>query len=131
MDKKILRFQQRHSDFCRALAILVKQSERDDLADENVGATLHFFEMTFELGWKSLKDILEKDGHIIKSPREAIKKAFEFSYLEDAEVWLDMLEDRNVAAHAYNEKKAQAVYHKVKKRYIHALIEWGEFKCLD
>jgi hypothetical protein len=32
--------------------------------------------MTFELELKVLKDYLEADGYIVKSPRETIKQAF-------------------------------------------------------
>ncbi|WP_235371769.1 nucleotidyltransferase substrate binding protein, partial [Caldibacillus thermoamylovorans] len=37
----------------------------------------NFFEITFELALKVLKDYLEAQGYIVKSPRETIKQAYQ------------------------------------------------------
>lgn len=53
-----------------------------------------------------MKDYLEDQGFIdIKSPREAIKKAFEASLITDGHNWLKALEDRNLTSHIYDEPK--------------------------
>lgn len=63
------------------------------------------FEFTFELGWETLKDLLEAEGYAPKTPRETIKQAFQISFITNGEMWLDALEKRNVLSHAYDEKK--------------------------
>ena len=59
--------------------------------------------MTFELGWKVLKDRLESDGYIVKSPRETIKQAFQNEIINDGHIWMDALSVRNLTTHTYDE----------------------------
>jgi nucleotidyltransferase substrate binding protein (TIGR01987 family) len=78
---------------------------------------IQFFEMSFELAWKLLKDYLEELGFIdVKSPRSALKKAFEIGLLENGHHWMELLLDRNLTAHTYDEQKAtemeQLIHHK-------------------
>ncbi|WP_342774217.1 nucleotidyltransferase substrate binding protein [Aquibacillus sediminis] len=44
---------------------------------------IQFFETTFELAWKVLKDYLEAEGYVAKSPRDSIKQAFQAEIIED------------------------------------------------
>ena len=64
------------------------------------------FEYTFELAWKVLKDLLFYEGFDAKSPREALRQAFEAEYLneDDTEVALDALAKRNLLTHTYEEE---------------------------
>ncbi|NLV77107.1 MAG: hypothetical protein GX023_09045 [Tissierellia bacterium] len=39
---------------------------------------------------------------IVKFPREIIKSAFHYEIIQDVEVWMDMLENRNLLAHTDN-----------------------------
>lgn len=66
--------------------------------------------MCFELSWNVLKDYLEAQGFTeVRSPRAAIKKAFEIDLLSDGSVWLKGLEDRNLTSHLYNEQVAKEI----------------------
>lgn len=63
------------------------------------------FNLTFDLAWKLIKDILQED-HGIKdfpsgSPKETLKKAKSVGIIQD-EIWLDMLDDRNDLIHDYD-----------------------------
>lgn len=87
---------------------------------------VQFFEMTFELAWKMMKDYLTEQGfQNIRSPREAIKKCFEIELLERADIWLQGLEDRNLTAHTYNEKTAEEVDSMIREIYF------PRFKALE
>ncbi len=71
---------------------------------------VQFFEMCFELSWNVLKDYLEEQGFTdVRSPRAAIKKAFEIGLISDGTVWLKGLEDRNLTSHLYNEQVAKEI----------------------
>ena len=60
--------------------------------------------MSFELAWKVVKDYLEEEAFIdIKSPRGALKKAFETGLIADGHGWMQFLEARNITSHAYDE----------------------------
>jgi len=125
---KILRFIQRKQNFDKALGLLLKQSERPGMDDENIAATLHFFEVCFELAWKMLKDYLETQGTVVRSPRETIKTAFAIDCIDDGRLWLEMLDARNNIAHSYDESVAKAIFAEIKKKYVHALKKMGEMK---
>lgn len=62
-----------------------------------IDGTLHRFEFTFELAWKTMKDYLEYSGIIegTGSPREIIKTAFANGIIDDGENWLKMMLARN------------------------------------
>ena len=36
----------------------------------------------------------------------SIKAAFKFNFINDAEIWIDMLKSRNISAHIYSDEKA-------------------------
>jgi nucleotidyltransferase substrate binding protein (TIGR01987 family) len=65
------------------------------------------YEFSFELGWKTLKDLLAYEGIDAPLPRQVIREAFAAGLLPDGQVWIDMLEQRNLMAHTYDLKRAQ------------------------
>jgi nucleotidyltransferase substrate binding protein (TIGR01987 family) len=75
------------------------------------------FEFTFEVFWKSIKILLEHEGYRCAGPRSCIKEAARRGFLEDAEVVLDMLEDRNRTSHIYDETTAKEIFDRIKSSY--------------
>jgi nucleotidyltransferase substrate binding protein (TIGR01987 family) len=63
--------------------------------------TIHRFEVTIELMWKTLKRALEHEGLQPKTPRETLKEAFRIGWIDQETVWIDMLEHRNTTSHQY------------------------------
>jgi nucleotidyltransferase substrate binding protein (TIGR01987 family) len=83
-------------------------------------ATIQRFEFTFELVWKTLKLYLERQGHECGGPRPTLKKAFADGLIatpEEADVWLPMLDDRNLTSHAYDEVLAARIFKNVARDY--------------
>lgn len=83
-------------------------------------AVIQRFEFSFELVWKALKLYLERQGHECGGPRPTLKKAFAEGLIptvEEADVWLQMLEDRNLTSHAYDEALATSIYRNVVRHY--------------
>ncbi len=79
---------------------------------------IQFFETTFELAWKLMKDYLEAEGFVeVSSPRAAIKKAFETGLIEEGHVWMELLLDRNLTAHTYSEGTADKVEQLIQQKY--------------
>jgi len=81
------------------------------------------FEYTFELAWKTLKDFLEDQNVEAKFPREVIKKAFEYEIIEDGEIWLEMMEQRNLMAHTYSEDIFKKAVQLICEKYFKALSQ--------
>jgi len=106
-----IRWKQRLSNFKKSLAHLAVAVEIEEPSIVQQAGTIQFFEMSFELAWKTLKDYLEEQGFAdVKSPKTTIKKAFEISLVEDGHMWLEALENRNLAAHTYDDETAQEIY---------------------
>jgi nucleotidyltransferase substrate binding protein (TIGR01987 family) len=73
-------------------------------------ASIQRFEFTFELAWKTITRLARREGIECASPRQALRAAFKLGWVEDDDLWLDMLEDRNLASHTYNEELAEQLY---------------------
>lgn len=88
---------------------------KDELDKDGV---IQRFEFTFELLWKTLKMFLEYQGIDVKSPRDSLKEAFRMGLIDDEEIYLDMLEDRNLTSHIYDEEVSEEIFKRIKSRYV-------------
>ena len=117
-----IRWKQRLSNFKKSLAHLAVAVEIEEPSIVQQAGTIQFFEMSFELAWKTLKDYLEEQGFTdVKSPKATIKKAFEISLIQDGHMWLEALENRNLAAHTYDDETAQEIYELICHSYFSLL----------
>ncbi len=82
-------------------------------------ALIGTFQFTFELCCKTMKDYLVYNGVQVSLPRDVIKQAFHHQFIKDGQVWIDMLEDRNLMAHAYLEQAALAAGKSIRERVTH------------
>ena len=107
-------------NFQRALNRLDEavQRAKDDLDKDGV---IQRFEFTIELLWKVLKAILAYQGIECYSPRNCIKEAYKAYLIDDDEIILDMLEDRNKSSHVYSETTSEEIFERIKKVYINYL----------
>lgn len=81
----------------------------------NRDSAIKRFEFTVELAWKSIQKFLREQEIICRSPKECLKEAFKFGLIEDDSRWIEILEDRNLTVHAYDEEMAEAVYNRLPK----------------
>jgi len=95
----------------------------DNLTQLEKEGLIQRYEYTFELSWKTVKDYLEAKGVNVLFPRDVIKEAFHYGIIEDGELWLDMLEKRNLLAHTYDEKRFNIAMKKINQEYYHAISQ--------
>lgn len=119
------RFIQRRQDFLNAAGRLREAAsmQGDDILRD---ATIQRFEFTFEAAWKALQLYLQYQGLEATGPRQAIKQAFAQGLIqtpEEADIWLAMLEDRNLTTHTYREALADAIAANIRARYAACLHE--------
>ena len=112
------RWQQRFQNFEKAYNNLENANDLEQYSELEKSGFIKTFEYTFELAWKTLKDILEFEGFEVKSPRETIKQAFQTGYIKDGSGWLDILEKRNLMTHTYDEETSQEVVVLIKENYF-------------
>lgn len=91
-----------------------------------VDGTIQRFEFVFELTWKTLKRALEVEGLKCETPRETLKTAFKAGWITDETLWLQMLEDRNLTSHTYDEPAALEIYENI-KNYHSEIIRLAKF----
>ena len=115
---KDIRWKQRFENFNKAYTLLEKYSAKTKLSELEQAGIIQFFEMTFELGWKVLKDYLEADGYSVKSPRESIKQAFQNEIINDGHIWMDALAVRNLTTHTYDENLANKMVNDIVNVYF-------------
>lgn len=106
---KDIRWKQIFENFNKSYRLLEKYLVKTELSELEQAGIIQFFEMTFELGGKVLKDYLEADGYIVKSPRETIKQAFQNDIINDGHIWIDALSVRNLTTHTYDENLAKKI----------------------
>ena len=113
------RYEERKQELLNATERL-KEALQEQESDIVIDGTLHRFEFTFELAWKTMKDYLEYSGIIdgIGSPREIIKTAFANGIIEDGENWIKMMLARNSLSHLYDEEKSREIYIEIKEIYL-------------
>ena len=125
---KETRRNQRFENFTKAFQNLKQAIDRinelDDLGKEGL---IQRFEYTFELAWKLLKDHLESEGLSVKSPRECLKTAFSSGIIDNGELWLEMLEDRNFMAHTYDETNFSIALDNILNKYFTEIENLYEF----
>ncbi len=123
MKNKAIRWQQRFMNYKNSLEALKRAVEIENPSETEKGGIIQFYEVTFELAWKTTKNFLESGGYIVKSPREAIKKAFQIELIDNGETWLDALDDRNLTSHIYDEQIANKIVNRIKKLYFPILVK--------
>jgi nucleotidyltransferase substrate binding protein (TIGR01987 family) len=119
-----IRWKQRFDNLQRAYQRLRWAMEiyQQDPSDELIGmAVIKAYEFTFELSWKTLKDFLAYNGIDAKLPREVLKQAFATGLVSEGQLWIDMLEERNLMAHTYDDTRARKAVDQIQERYFSGL----------
>lgn len=110
----------RYRTFCKSLKNLSKSLYADPKADFVLEGTVLNFNLTFDISWKVMKDILIKEmeilGFAIGSPRETLQQAF-MNGIIDNDQWMQMLRSRNQLAHDYDGTFAAEKFQDIIKVY--------------
>ena len=117
-------------NFANCLDIL-KQADFE-LADSNdiyrMGVVGQF-NLTFELAWKTLQEVLRMhgvEGAETGSPREILQVGYKVGFVNDSSVWLLMLKKRNTSIHIYNEEEIDELIVFIRDSFIPAFTDLEE-----
>ncbi len=83
------------------------------------------FNLTFELAWKALQEVMRKHGveaAFSGSPREILQLGYKIGFIGDSEVWLLMLKKRNMSVHLYNEEEVDEMLILIRDSFLQAFI---------
>ena len=123
MDDKTTRWKQRFQNFEKAISLLQDAVSQNELSVLEQAGVIQTYEITFELAWKTLKDFLESNEVMAQFPRDVIKEAFKNKIIKAGEIWLDMLEKRNLMSHTYDEKNAGLALQLIVNSYFDELYD--------
>jgi len=127
---KDIRWKQRFQNFKKALSNLTSAFELAqvrELSDLEMQGMIQGFEFTFELAWNVMKDYLEEQGITgIIGSKNAIRQAFNIGLIKDGDLWMDMINDRNLASHLYEEEMADDLYDAIINTYYYFFCEFAE-----
>ena len=127
MDEDI-RWKQRFHNYQKALATLtnaVELTATRSLSDLEKQGMIKCFEFTFEMAWNVMKDYLEEQGIIdIIGSKNAVRHAFNKGLIEDGQVWMNMIKDRNLASHTYDKETADDLANAIKNIYYNQFTEF-------
>ncbi len=128
MNHQDIRWQQRFMNFTRVFLLLREAMENNmaQLSQLEKEGIIQRFEYTFELAWKVLKDKMEYDGVLVDkiSPKGVVRQAYNSKYIQDAEIWLKMIGDRNLMSHTYDFSKFEVVIQSIEDDYLPLLDAW-------
>ena len=114
-----IRWQQRFSNYNRALAQLETFVEPPALNEREQQGLIKVFEYTFELAWNTLQDLLRSQGNTtLLGSRDTLREAFRLGLIDAGESWMLMIQDRNLTSHSYNRATADAIAAQILNSYL-------------
>lgn len=122
MAEEDVRWLQRMNHFQKALAQMeqgVELAGERELSDLEKQGLIQSFEFTHELAWNTLKDFFESRGTTdLYGSKDTTRKAFEEGLIDRGEVWMEMIQSRNLTSHTYNEETANQILENICDRYF-------------
>lgn len=117
-----IRWKQRLQSYERALATLERGAavavvrEFSELEEQGL---IQGFEFTHELAWNLCRDYLRAQGNqAIHGSKDATRFAFRDGLLTNGEIWMAMIESRNLSSHTYNADVAKKLVAQILDQYI-------------
>lgn len=85
--------------------------DQPSLSNAEKAGLIKFFELSYELCWKTLKRVLLLHQSIdVKSgTKDIFREAAKAGYIADPNIWFEFIEDRNETVHAYNESTVNSI----------------------
>ncbi len=111
--------------FSSNLDVLARAGQEDLDNEFIISGIIDKFSLQFELGWKSLKELLRYEGRAVASVgslRAVIKEAYAVYDFIDESVWLSMLKARNDLSHIYDGGEAKRMVRTILDEYIPAFL---------
>jgi len=113
---------QSYENLHKAYLKLQQFLNEDNNTELSRAGIVHAYEFTFELLWKFLQKYMDNMGILEEhGPNAVIRTAFQNGCIEDGQMYMDMLRDRNLITHTYKEEMATEIYNRIKNTHINIL----------
>ncbi len=97
--------------------------EQEPLTDILRDSAIKRFEFTYELCWKTLKLYYKEKGKDLRYPKDVFKEAFNDGIIEDENLFLQMIDDRNKTVHIYSQEAIKQIHVHILDLYYPAFSE--------
>lgn len=99
----------------------IKDSKKIELSTLKDGV-IQRFEFMLELSWKILKTYLVNEGiDCVNTPKSVVREAYKAGIIKNGEIWIEMIDDRNLTSHIYSQSMADDIYLRITKKYFKEL----------
>ena len=116
-----------YSDFNKTLENLKPtQDISEPYSVVTLTGAIGLFCLCCDYGYIFMRNYIEYQGcflPVTAFPQMVLKAAREFGMINNEDIWLDILETRNLLAHIYDEDRAGEAIVKIKNEYISAFEE--------
>ncbi|PWJ59421.1 nucleotidyltransferase substrate binding protein (TIGR01987 family) [Dyadobacter jejuensis] len=130
MEEQDIRWQQRFSNYKKALAKLgeaVKLDAERSLSELERQGIIQAFEYTHELAWKVMQDFFVYQGNTeLRGSRDATRQAFSADLIFDGDNWMEMIKNRNLTIHTYNEAISEEIYKNIVTLFYPLFVTFKE-----
>ena len=117
MEEQDIRWEQRFSNYKKALTKLgeaVQLNSVRALSELEKQGIIQAFEYTHELAWKVMQDFFIDQGNTeIRGSKDATRQAFSVELISDGDHWMEMIKNRNLTSHTYNEEISEEIYRNI------------------
>jgi len=128
MSDRDVRWIQRFNHFKQAFSQLEKAvmlADQRSLTELEEQGLIQAFEFTHELAWNTIKDYLQEQGAVtLYGSKDSAREAYKYNLVENGEIWMEMIESRNLSSHTYNRDLAKRIVQAIRDQY------YDEFKQL-
>jgi nucleotidyltransferase substrate binding protein (TIGR01987 family) len=105
----------------RALRKLELFLSQEPYSEISRSAVIQAFEFTFEALWKLLQKWGAYEGVTVQSPKSALSFGFHRGVCLVEQLWLNMVRDRNLTVHTYDEALAEQIHRLIRSQYAAAM----------
>lgn len=124
------KFNEKYMKYCNAVQRL-KEAVTDfrfsmpEIAQDVMrDAIIQRFEFSAELAWKTMREYLIEEGFSVPAtPKGVVREAYSAQIISDEQIWSDLLRDRNLTSHTYNEDTARNIFARICTDYLYVLCE--------
>lgn len=117
----------RYHSLCKSLSNLADAEGRDPGDKFVLSGTAQMFNLSFDLSWKVMKDIITEYHGVLEyptgSPRETLRMACSVGLIED-DAWMEMLRVRNNLAHDYDGELALKYFLNITSEYYQLMNDF-------
>ncbi|AHG85914.1 Nucleotidyltransferase substrate binding protein [Bibersteinia trehalosi USDA-ARS-USMARC-190] len=124
-----IRWKQRFDNYQKAVGYLKSESEKYADTDIDVikKGIIQSFEITHELAWKLMQDILKWEGETeILGSKSASRLAFNRGLITHGEIWQEMIKSRNLTVYTYDVVVLTNEFNKIIHDYLPLFIAFEQ-----